>query len=353
MAFQNIEINSFRGIKQLKLEKLSRINVLLGSNNCGKTSVLEACFLLVGISNPLLNRNLNYLRDLTTGKGNELLTLFHNMDKNEIIQLSADETANQHRTMSICPSFSEVVPTGVDGNASSQPQQEISGLQTNFQITKDRNSDSYETSMLLKNTNDKISVETKINQKYNETLYAKFISSKFSFQIVIDTLKQLIKDKKIEDIIGVLKHVEPNLCDIQVVDNEVIVDTGLASYIPVNVMGDGFRKVLALVTSLYECKNGMLFVDEIDNGLHYSALKTVWKALFKSAKEYNVQLFVTTHNLELLTSLNALLEDNSYLENRNDIMCYTIRKYPNDEMIAYAYDYENMKIAIEQEIDMR
>jgi len=249
--------------------------------------------------------------------------------------------------------FSDIMPTGVDSNASNQPQQEISGLQTVFQITKDGNSDNYETSMLLKKTNDKISVETKATQKYNETLYAKFINSKFSFQIVIEALKQLIKNKKIEEIIEVLKHVEPNLCDIQVVDNEVMVDTGLASYIPVNVMGDGFRKVLALVTSLYECKNGMLFVDEIDNGLHYSALKTVWKALFKSAKEYNVQLFVTTHNLELLTSLNALLEDNSYLENRNDIMCYTIRKYPNDEMIAYAYDYENMKIAIEQEIDMR
>ena len=37
-----LQISAFRGIRDLTLDNLSTVNVLVGANNCGKTSVLEA-----------------------------------------------------------------------------------------------------------------------------------------------------------------------------------------------------------------------------------------------------------------------------------------------------------------------
>ncbi|MBQ7698224.1 MAG: AAA family ATPase, partial [Paludibacteraceae bacterium] len=61
-GFKNIDIKNFRGIKHLSIDDFSRVNVFLGQNNSGKSSVLEAIFLLAGMSNPDLPLGLNKAR---------------------------------------------------------------------------------------------------------------------------------------------------------------------------------------------------------------------------------------------------------------------------------------------------
>ena len=63
MIFKEVEINNFRGIKHLFLPNLKQVNLLVGKNNCGKSSVLDALFLLSGFSNPLLILRINQFRD--------------------------------------------------------------------------------------------------------------------------------------------------------------------------------------------------------------------------------------------------------------------------------------------------
>ena len=47
MAYmKSIQIDGYRGIKKLKINELRQINLVVGDNNCGKTSVLEALQLL-------------------------------------------------------------------------------------------------------------------------------------------------------------------------------------------------------------------------------------------------------------------------------------------------------------------
>ena len=55
-GFKNIEIKNFRGIDHLKLDNLGRVNILLGQNNSGKSSVLEAIDLSLNMSNPDMPR---------------------------------------------------------------------------------------------------------------------------------------------------------------------------------------------------------------------------------------------------------------------------------------------------------
>lgn len=63
-GFKNIDIKNFRGIEHLEIEDFSRINVLLGHNNSGKSTVLEALMLQTGMSNPDLPQQLNSIRNV-------------------------------------------------------------------------------------------------------------------------------------------------------------------------------------------------------------------------------------------------------------------------------------------------
>ena len=39
-------VGGYRGLKDLELNDLKKVNIFIGSNNCGKTSILEAIILL-------------------------------------------------------------------------------------------------------------------------------------------------------------------------------------------------------------------------------------------------------------------------------------------------------------------
>ncbi len=65
---------------------------------------------------------------------------------------------------------------------------------------------------------------------------------------------------------------DPRIIDMQLVDTELLVDIGLSHRLPVNVMGDGMRKLISIILSVYSCKDGVLMIDEVDNGFHYTTM---------------------------------------------------------------------------------
>ncbi|MDR0835057.1 MAG: AAA family ATPase, partial [Tannerella sp.] len=83
ITLDSIKIENFRGFDSLEIEGLSKINLFVGKNNSGKTSILEALFLLLGMSNPTLPSNINRIRGLGSGTqlgfSKQLKYLFHNL----------------------------------------------------------------------------------------------------------------------------------------------------------------------------------------------------------------------------------------------------------------------------------
>jgi AAA15 family ATPase/GTPase len=65
-------------------------------------------------------------------------------------------------------------------------------------------------------------------------------------------------------------------------------------YLELTELGDGVRHLVSIVTSLYAAENGYLFIDEMDNGIHYSVLGELWNTIFVLSKQLNVQVFATT-----------------------------------------------------------
>jgi AAA15 family ATPase/GTPase len=129
----------------------------------------------------------------------------------------------------------------------------------------------------------------------------------------------------------------------------MLVDAGLLKRIPVNMMGDGGRKIVSLLSAVYNCKDGILLIDEISNGFHYSVMRSLWKVLINASIKNNTQLFVTTHDVDSIKGLR-----DAALENYKDIVAtFKLLRTNNDELKAFHYSLESLDYSINQEIEVR
>jgi AAA15 family ATPase/GTPase len=111
--------------------------------------------------------------------------------------------------------------------------------------------------------------------------------------------------------------------------------------------------MLAILLIINQCAGGMVLIDEVDNGFHFSAMENLWKAILATAKQTNTQLFITTHNIDSLRGLNQVLMSDEYSGYRDDVSAYKLIKNLADELITLKYDYPQFSYAIQQEIEIR
>ena len=150
-------------------------------------------------------------------------------------------------------------------------------------------------------------------------------------------------------ILDGLRIIEPQVLDFIFTDNEMLVDIGMSKRIPVNMMGDGARKIVSLLTAIYDCKDGALLVDEISNGFHHSVMTDLWKVIINAAIRNNTQLFVTTHDLDSIKGLrNATLEDF-----KDYVSAFKLLKTQDGELKSFHYSLESLDYSINQEIEVR
>ena len=339
------------------LDDVKQINLLVGKNNCGKSSILDAVFLLSGFSNPLLSLRINQFRDYDKFDEEDLVLNFYNMLPDNHIQIHGDMTNGASRDLKITPIASEsryvVSKENISSQSLSNKEANIStGLTMNFSYLKANGERKSDSSAIVITSQQSDNIKIRPPKDYTETLSGVYINSKFAFNIAVDNLMKIIKEKQEHVIVEILRQIDPKIKSISVLKSAVNVDIGLSRLVPINMLGDGIRKMLAIISSLYACKGGVIFIDEIDNGLHFSSLSSLWKAIIKTAELLDVQVFATTHNIESLQSLNKIL-NNDCVESKDKIMCYSLRHMDTDELNAYKYPYDKFNFVINQEIEIR
>jgi AAA15 family ATPase/GTPase len=124
-------------------------------------------------------------------------------------------------------------------------------------------------------------------------------------------------------------------------------------YVPIKIMGDGFRRFLDILTVIFENSNPFVLIDEIENGLHYTAYKGLWKALLAFARQHEIQLLVTTHSIETLECLTSILDEETHKAMRDYTKVIALTKTKEEKFKAYNYSYEEFKTAIEDHSDLR
>ena len=118
-------------------------------------------------------------------------------------------------------------------------------------------------------------------------------------------------------------------------------------------MGDGMQRLLAVITALSTVSGGIVLIDEIDNGLHYSALRILWKGILQAAREYDVQVFATTHSAEALRHLTWVLDEEENASFRDGVAAYTLIRTKDDEVRSFRYNHEQLEFAMDNDIEVR
>ncbi|OIP42780.1 hypothetical protein AUJ95_01320 [Candidatus Desantisbacteria bacterium CG2_30_40_21] len=354
MRYQSLLIENFRGIANLEITDMKRVNLLVGRNNCGKTSVLEAVFLLSGMSNPQLPANIHNFRDLLLTSDEEFSFMFINLDFAVPISISGT-IDDRKRDLSITPLYVDYRPQQPEKSkqmqgigkrdeitASTSFARLVEGINLAF---RNHQNQKFQGQISLKES------KTSFMGNYKEDLLCLYLNPKTIMVQIDKQMEGLLVQKKLDTVISVLKDIEPKVADIRMgAGGMIYVDIGIDKLVPVNIMGDGMRRILAMMAAIAAMKNGVLLVDEIENGLHYASLSVMWKAIFTACKEYNVQLITTTHSYECIEAFSKVYE--MIEPDGDDIRLYRIDR-EEDKHKAFVYTPQVLKAGIEKEFEVR
>ena len=131
---------------------------------------------------------------------------------------------------------------------------------------------------------------------------------------------RVVREGQLPKLVNTLKSLEPRLTDLRSIPSngqQMIWGECESGWLPIKLMGEGVNRVCHIVVSLMSGHDGYLFLDEIENGVHFSAQRDIWTAVGAAAKESGVQIFATTHSLEMIrAAYDAFAEDNRLEEFR-------------------------------------
>ena len=122
---------------------------------------------------------------------------------------------------------------------------------------------------------------------------------------------------------------------------------GLEQPIPIGSMGDGMWRMLAMAIALTQCRGGVLLVDEVDTGLHYTVMSQMWRLIYNAAKELDIQVFATTHSYDCVYSLAQICTGS---DPRNRV---TVQRIETGKSHSIPCDQDEISVAATREIEVR
>lgn len=353
-GFKNIEIKNFRGIDHLKIDDFSRVNILLGQNSSGKSSVLECLLLMMGMSNPDLPQTINSIRSRIYSGFADLTYIFHRLDLKTKPEISSElfDSTKRHLSLDLTYVFDGQSQAGLQNGQipTSETKTFLNTLKMLFDVEFGQQKNTYECT-LTANQQGLIS-NKKLAEGYLEKNSVAFLPADLAAGNPVNDLVELIKRRLKGTVAERLKNFDSRITTLEILNNVAYVGLeGIDQLMAVNMQGDGLRRYLNIVAASANPMNNILLIDEIENGLHYSVYKKLWEAIFALATTTNKQVFVTTHSKETLHSLSEMLEEHP--EYQQEMRLYTLANTPVKGHQAYKYSFEGLSGACENDVELR
>ncbi len=351
-----LTIRNFRGFSSLEIPQLARFTLLGGGNNVGKTSILEAVFLYLARMNALSFVTLQQFRGL-----NELpldlnamwAPFFFRHNLSSVISIDTkfgirSENLKISYQSSYLPKIkSQPGSQGIPVVRTNQSASPAHVLKTEAMAGDHLMQRSY---LIM----DSGGLRLEIEQAELTNVAGVFIPSRAIANIREDALRFGMLDvkNKSSEIMEFVKIVEPRLVGLSAVaiGNGTVIhgDVGMGVKMPIYYMGDGVVRVLGTILAIASTGGGIVMIDELGNGIHYSILSRYCEAISAAAEKYNVQVIATTHSYELLR------EAHKGVANRKaDDFAYIRIDRSGDDAVAKRYNYEVLGAASEQGWEVR
>jgi energy-coupling factor transporter ATP-binding protein EcfA2 len=355
--YKKIKIENFRGINNLELNNLRQVNLFVGKNNCGKTSLLESIYIISTPANPFSPVLVSNARGHYITQPYSWTVFFNKMDIEFPIRLTGEILKpKETRTLTIkaLPGKSVAHPTYETIDLSQkgsrgEPLDKIIGLSIEFSISKNRRKkQTYESKIW----SGKEKLESDTPGSYTETLKSTFPNPMTRRGDMITWFSEILIRKQEEKILKILKTIDPRLISLSFIGTENILycDMGFTKLLPLSTAGEGLNRLLSIILAIYETSGGVVLIDEIENGLHYSTQEILWEAVFEAAIAFDVQVFAATHSYENVKAFNAAYEK---LDDKGDKIRLFRIENEKDKIRLIDYNHEMIDMAIERDWEVR
>ncbi len=348
---QKLEIEGYRCFEKLTVEGLGRLNLIVGQNNSGKTSLLEAIHLVTSfkpdsdLKDSCIRRgednadtpgalNTFMLANLFWGrlslKKEFLIRAFGKVGEDQTLKASIVESASQQSASPInfeiaSSKFREKLEFPVGGNGSVMIDTKASFAAMVAKLSFDKST--------------------------NGTLFLS--SNGLSIKNIRALWESLSIDGLEVEVLKVMKDFDSEINDFRFFDTigndkgHVKLE-GVNRWVPLGTLGDGAVRVLALAAAATRGKGGVLLVDEIDTALHYTTLSKVWKMLYRFAVESDTQIFATTHSQDCVEAFASLVRDGIATSQE-----LSLQRVVKGESKTISYSGDILLAAVKHEFEVR
>jgi hypothetical protein len=371
---QNLIVENYRLFEHFEVTSLARVNLVVGTNNSGKSSLLEAVHLLTSDDVRsslvyLLKERGEYVSGtidprLEGGKrgGYRVSHIFHDrlQQFGQVIRIFSNHGQKCDLKIALLEAKEDQIPDPGQVPYFSDEDIEIDEQlghlvfeQSGFEAETSRGSMRLEADGLVsaRPYSGAYFRKTSLQPGRSRLLTTNYLGYD-ELAALWDKITLTPKEDKVVESLQIL---EPNVSRISFTSRQtsnsgiLLRLDGREEPIPLGSMGDGMRRILATVASLVSVGKGTLLVDEIDTGLYYAVLKDMWRLIFETAHKQNAQVFATTHSWDCVKAFQQALDE---FDDADLGRLIRLERMEN-QIKAVPYLMDELSIAVEQEIEVR
>ncbi|MHB8595640.1 MAG: AAA family ATPase [Ktedonobacteraceae bacterium] len=365
LLLNSLEIQNFRGFRHLKIERLGRVNLIVGKNNVGKSSLLEALRLYAHRGLPTLIRSLLLERD-------------------EIKLSRSDINAMNAEIEEMLSSLKYMFYGRKDVRGAVQPiyigpidsPNDVLSIVVNWYVElfdedngiKRRRLQSAEYGIaddLIPYFDIQLGMQPKVNYRVSvrtnrllgleiDEIKSSFISSSgFNNSEVGALWDQVALTEYEKQVVAALHIIALGVEGVSIIGESreripIVKIAAIEERLPLRGLGEGMQRILGITLALVNAKDGILLIDEVENGLHYSVQPELWQLIFQIASRLNVQVFATTHSWDCIEGFQKAAQENTQEEGL--LVRLSVKE---DEIVATVFDERKLGIATREQIEVR
>jgi AAA15 family ATPase/GTPase len=382
----SIYIRNYRALEKLSIGSLGRVNLIIGKNNTGKTTLLEAIGIYATkgdfsfISQIFEERGENIRQtDVNEDFTSSNLRMLSSLFTNRVIEFDSDSSitigtleetsllevkdSNYQSVFLRFAKYFDIERRDAQGellnrrriiakNDLDDTTIDINDYKIGFEIKTGIRS-----TILPLDTNKSLSLLGRSGLQPSENKSTLQLIRTFNIDKNINgrLWDNITLTEKESHVIEALRIIEPLTERIAFKESSsrerttIIKLSNVDTPIPLKSMGDGINRILTIILALVNADNGFLLIDEFENGLHYSVQEKLWEIIFKLSQKLNVQVFVTTHSEDCIVGFETILNDSD-----NPLEGKLIRlENINGKIKQVEFDAKELKIATDNDIEIR
>jgi energy-coupling factor transporter ATP-binding protein EcfA2 len=359
----SVEITNFRALRHLQLPQLGKVNLIVGKNNVGKSSILEALWLYANRGTPSIIWELVEARSESRRPSRRLPKvedederilglkhLFHGREdirhKHEAIRIGSLNYPEDQLSIDVQWLDSEA-PNSYQQTLFPQPTApflvvQVGGFRPIF-YRLDR---------------DYASSRPTVTQTELREIHAVLVTSNgLSPEQMANLWDNVALTSSEEDVVAALRIIAPEVERVNLIASHertwermpIVKIKGLEAPIPLRSMGDGMLRLFGIALALVNARKGLLLVDEVENGLHYSVQEDVWRLIFALSHKLNLQVFATSHSWDCIEAFQKAANEDSEAEG----LLIRLEESHGDNIRITAFDERKLAIATREQIEVR